>query len=167
MMSKTPKKRSLGKPKFIDSSCFYALGVIKISIQKYIERLLAYIELNNNHFILALKYFERIIKRCNYKQSSISLHKLFFVCLLASDKFLEDDVFNNSYYAQVGGMKCGDLFDLEMEFYEAIEFDLYVDEHEFEEFKKEVFSYIGFGESRVQPDILKESSLQKVGTKCA
>lgn len=40
------------------------------------------------------------------------------------------------------GIKCGDLFDLEMEFYEAIEFDLYVDEHEFEEFKKEVFEFI-------------------------
>ena len=166
-MSKTPKKRSLGKQRFIDSSSFYTAGMIKISIQKYIERLLAFIELSNNHFVLALKYFERIIKRCNYKQSSISLHKLFFVCLLAADKFLEDDVFNNSYYSQVAGMKCADLFDLEMEFYEAIEFDLYVDEHEFEAFKKEISSYIGFEESHVQPDILKESFLQKVGTKCA
>ena len=167
LMTKTPNKGFFRKAKLIESSAFYSMGLIKISLQSYIQRLLQYVELNNSHFILALKYFNRVIQKGNYKKSNISFHKLFFVCLVAADKYLEDDIFNNSYYAQVGGMKCADLFAMEMEFYEAIEFDLYVNDQEFEDFKKEIYSGISCLDSRLKSTIVKEPLVKQIATRCA
>lgn len=137
-MTKRAIKRPFGKSSIVENCAFYSQGVTRISLQSYVERVLKFIELTDSHFILALKYFERVMQKRKYKTSRISLHKLFFACILASQKFLEDDIYDNSYYAQVAGMKPNDLFELEVEFYKAIDFDLCLDEQEFEAFKKEI-----------------------------
>jgi len=51
--------------------------------------------------------------------------------MLAAIKYQEDDIHTNTYYARVGGVKGDDLFNLELEFLELIEFNLFVDEGHF------------------------------------
>jgi len=53
--------------------------------------------------------------------------------LLAAIKYQEDDVHTNTYYARVGGVKGDDLFSLELEFLELIDFNLFVDDQFFVE----------------------------------
>lgn len=120
-------------------SSFYRLCPTAISLSAYINRLSQFLTLSNEHFLVALKYFERIIRRNHYRKFKLSLHKLFFLCLMAADKYLEDDVYSNAYYAQVAGIKCGDLFEMEIEFYESIGFELYIDDQELEYFRKELY----------------------------
>ena len=136
LIDKSQRRHSSQRP--LKASNFYCIYPITISLKSYIERLLKFLELTNDHFLIALKYFERVLKKANFKRAKLSLHKLFFICLLAADKFLEDDVFENSYYSQVSGIKCSELMQMEVEFYETIEFELYVDDEEYEEFKREI-----------------------------
>lgn len=54
-----------------------------------------------------------------------------FLALLAAIKYQEDDIHTNTYYARVGGVKSDELFSLELEFLELIDFNLYIDEELF------------------------------------
>ena len=56
-----------------------------------------------------------------------------FLSLLTAIKYQEDDIHTNTYYARVGGVKGDDLFSLELEFLELIDFNLFVDDQLFAE----------------------------------
>lgn len=132
------RKSSTKKRKALDQSNFYCVSSISISLNTYIKRLLFYMELTNEHFFLALKYAERIFSQKCFKNKKLSTHKLMFACLMAACKFLEDDAYSLCFYSRVSGIKCNDLFELELEFYEAINFDLYVSEEEYKILEMEI-----------------------------
>ncbi len=164
MMDKSQRRHSTQRP--LKTSNFYCVYPTTISLKSYIERLLKFLELTNDHFLLALKYFERILKKANLKRTKLSFHKLFFLCLMSAEKFLEDDVFENLYYSQVSGIKCSDLLQMEVEFYEIIEFELYVDEEEYEEFKKEINRKESINENKRESPV-KLMDLRKEQMNCA
>lgn len=51
-----------------------------------------------------------------------------FISLIMAFKYQEDDIYTNNYYARVGGIKVDELFNLEVEFLEMLDFNLYIDE---------------------------------------
>ena len=59
----------------LKSSTFYTIRPISIPLNSYIERLRNFLEFQNNHVLLALKYYERVLKKGSYNYSKISLHK--------------------------------------------------------------------------------------------
>lgn len=54
-----------------------------------------------------------------------------FLALLTAIKYQEDDIHTNSYYARVGGVKPDDLFNMELEFMELIDYKLFVEDKVF------------------------------------
>lgn len=54
-----------------------------------------------------------------------------FLALLTAIKYQEDDIHTNSYYARVGGVKADDLFSMELEFMELIDYKLFVEDKVF------------------------------------
>lgn len=54
---------------------------------------------------------------------------------MLATKFYEDEIHKNKYYAQVAGVSGDELLDLEKEFLEILNFNLFVREKEFDELK--------------------------------
>ncbi len=50
-------------------------------------------------------------------------------------KFYEDEVHKNNYYAQVAGISCEELLNLEKEFLEILNFKLFINEQEIDGLK--------------------------------
>merc|ERR1719348_679753 len=88
-----------------------------------------------NSLVLALLYLERLRRRNPEYLASVSSADLFLVSLLVASKFLQDDgeedeVFNDDWAAS-GGMDTKELNRLELEFLSALDWRIYVDNHEF------------------------------------
>ena len=89
------------------------------------------------------------------------------MCLLAAEKYLEDDVYDNSYYSQVAGIKTNNLMELELEFYETIEFELYVNEQEFVDFQTEIHKKTDFIEKHLNNDSIEATKTLGEEVNCA
>ena len=117
-------------------SKFNGKNIPKISINDYIERIFDYCEIEQYNTISALIYIDRLNINSNIILSEYNIHRLIFICILASIKFNSDTVYDNKYYAQVAGLSTDELFELETEFYKNIHFDLYITEDEYENYLK-------------------------------
>lgn len=62
-------------------------------------------------------------------------YRIAFVSIMLATKFYEDEIHKNKYYAQVAGITCDELLDLEKEFLEILNFNLFVKERDVEDLK--------------------------------
>lgn len=53
---------------------------------------------------------------------------------MVSSKFYHDVMYNNAVFAKIAGISNSELNTLEMEFYKAIDFDLYIDSMAFKSY---------------------------------
>ncbi len=56
-------------------------------------------------------------------------------------KFHFDSYYDNSFYAQVGGLSLDELNDLELDFLKMLDYRLYVSAGEYRRYEKAVMSY--------------------------
>ena len=61
---------------------------------------------------------------------------------MVAAKFWDDYFLTNYNYGQIGGMKCGEIRMLEMEFLALLEFGLYVDDDTYNAYIKKLQSFI-------------------------
>lgn len=156
--------------KKIKSSHFYSVSNISIPLKTYVQRIIAYLSLTDEHFILSLKYFEKIMNNCNYDKKQISIHKMLFACLMAADKFLEDDPYSCSFYSKAAGIKPEELLKMEIEFYEAINFELYISEEEFSQIKEKLLGIENISDSDSDSEnksLNFQEYINKDGIECA
>jgi len=120
--------RTTSSEEISDSLFYYKRGKPTISLNDYMKRIRHFTECSNEILVISLIYLERILEKHHFNKEKMNFHKLIFLALLAAIKYQEDDIHTNTYYARVGGVKGDDLFNLELEFLELIEFNLFVDE---------------------------------------
>ena len=113
----------------------YHIDIYPINIEEYLKRLIGYLDISHNIIIVSLIYIDRLKIKFNYN----NVHKLVLVSLLISNKFLEDDVMYNNYWANCGGIPLNSLNKLEKEFLKKINYILNVNEEEFIEKYEEIF----------------------------
>ena len=110
---------------------------LSITLEKYIKRIILYSECDENTVIHALALLNKF---CNKHIEEVCLgplnvNLLFFVSFLISVKLLEDDIFNNQFYAEVCGIPQIRLNILESVFIEHLDYRLHIDIYEFNKYK--------------------------------
>ena len=55
--------------------------------------------------------------------------------LIVSIKFNDDVFFNNEFYSKVAGISCLEINNLEKEFLKMIDFNIHIEDEEFEKYK--------------------------------
>jgi hypothetical protein len=117
---------------------FDSSKIPQISLFKYVERLknLGHCETS---FLFALIYIDRIISAdSTFALTERNVHRLFFTCTIVAEKFMNDDVYFNSYYALVGGVHLREMNRLEAILLHALMWRLGVSQEEYDEKKEEL-----------------------------
>eukprot|EP00455_Lapot_gusevi_P050787 TRINITY_DN7449_c0_g3_i1.p1 TRINITY_DN7449_c0_g3~~TRINITY_DN7449_c0_g3_i1.p1 ORF type:complete len:278 (+),score=32.86 TRINITY_DN7449_c0_g3_i1:254-1087(+) len=105
---------------------FHALKPPSISIRDYLERIAKYAACSGECFVLCLVYIDRIIQNNHaFVVNSLNVHRLLITSIMLAAKFFDDQYFNNAYYAKVGGVPCGEMNSLEIEFLFMLNFNLF------------------------------------------
>ena len=114
---------------------FYSREVPSISIKDYLYRINNFSEAEDNTFILALIYIDKICEIASIILSEHNIHRILFVSILIAIKYNEDVYYDNKYYAKIAGVSSKELRKMESEYLKLIKFELYVNKNVFDKYK--------------------------------
>ena len=112
-----------------EKSIFNSVATNKISIKDYMNRIHKYGPKNKDevYLVVALVYVDKFLVSMDMRLNLFNVHRIWLVAYLLAIKFLDDDHYNNKWFASVGGIPLQELNDLEADFLHAIRFDLRLD----------------------------------------
>ena len=131
--SNSDSKTALIKP-------FISKKIPNISLFDYIERLLKYSKTFNEIIIIILIYLDTICAKNKINLNYYNIHKFILAAFISAIKFYEDDYYSLNYYAKLGGVSKKELINLEYEFLNLMEFQLFVNQELYEKYYKYLFS---------------------------
>ena len=114
---------------------FYSREVPSISIKDYLYRINNFSEAEDNTFILALIYIDKICEIASIILSEHNIHRILFISILVAIKYNEDIYYDNKYYAKIAGVPSKELKKMESEYLKLIKFELYVNKNVFDKYK--------------------------------
>ena len=104
---------------------------VRISMRDYIKRMDYYEKYNNQIYVIACIYLQRIERDHTYVVNSFTCHKLVLISLRIATKYWDDISSSNKRYASLGGISLEEMNTLEISFLRMITFDLYFTEQEY------------------------------------
>jgi len=122
---------------------FHAQKLPSISIKAYLQRFAENSKCQDNAFILALIYLDRVGDLIEgFSLDSFNVHRMILICLVLACKYNDDYYYKNSYYSKIGGVKTEEFNHLEQEFLlNYIEFSLYVDPKTYSDYYQDLVSF--------------------------
>lgn len=125
---------------------FHALRPPAISIYDYLTRVAKYSACSPECFVLSLVYIDRIIQsNPQFVVDSLNIHRLLITSIMLSAKFFDDQYYNNSYYAKVGGVSAHEMNSLEVEFLFMANFTLFVSTETYSQYYFELSNHAANG----------------------
>ena len=131
-------KNSLNYKKIIRNqrnNIFSAKEPPQISILDYLNRIKYYSQVENNTLICSLLYIDKLCTSNEIFLTELNIHRILFTAILLSLKYNEDLIYKMDYYAKIAGVSLKELKKLETEFVSKINFDLYINENDFENYR--------------------------------
>jgi len=121
---------------------FHALRPPAIELADYLNRIAKYACCSGECFVLALVYIDRIIQsNPTFVVNSLNIHRLLVTSVMLAAKFFDDQYFNNSYYAKVGGVPPVEVNSLEVEFLFMMNFTLFVTTDTYKQYYTELCNH--------------------------
>ena len=115
---------------------FSANSLPNISIKDYLIRIQNYSGIEKSTLILSLILIDRICKKSNIVLTIYNIHRVLFSSVIISIKYNEDSYYDNTFYAQIAGIKPNELKLLEYKFLELNDFNVYVKDIDYEQYEK-------------------------------
>jgi hypothetical protein len=106
-----------------------------ISLLDYLKRILCFIKLDISTIIIAMIYIDRICKEKVFL-NEYNIHRIMIIAIYIAYIYNEDVIFNSDYLSLVSGMNKNEILTLEEDFLDLIEFNLFVDNDEYEQYKQ-------------------------------
>jgi hypothetical protein len=116
-------------------SIFFSTEVPEISVLDYLYRIQNFSDAEDNTFILALIYIDKICETASIILSKNNIHRILFMSILTAIKYNEDLYYDNEYYAKIAGISTKELKKMELEYLKLIKFELYVNKSKFDKYK--------------------------------
>ncbi|XP_031104703.1 cyclin-U1-1 [Ipomoea triloba] len=131
-------------------NAFHGVRAPSISIPKYIERIYKYTNCSPSCFVVGYVYMDRLAhKYPNSLVISLNVHRLLVTCVMVASKILDDEHYNNAFFARVGGVSNAELNKLEIELLFLLDFGVSVSSQVFEcycqHLEKEILQCNGIG----------------------
>ena len=123
-------KRNINKKKFPKKTVFYCedLKIPNISIFNYIFNIYSYLHLEFSSIVLSLISINRFLDHTKDQLSKNNFYKLFITSCFLNSKNNEDHSFDCKAYANIGKISSSELILLEKEYFEMIEYKLFVND---------------------------------------
>ncbi len=117
----------------LDDDIFNSKSIPNISTYDYLLRIIEFSNIEENTLILSLIYIDKIAKI--KKITKYNIHKYLITSALIALKYNEDEIYQNHYYSQIGGINYEELMELELNFLVLIDFNVYINNETFEQYK--------------------------------
>jgi len=121
---------------------FSANSIPNITIKDYLIRIQNYSEIEESTLILAIILIDHMCKRSGVLLTHYNIHRILFSSVLVSIKFNEDSYFDNNFYSQIAGVKPNELQKLEYIFLELNDFNIFVEDIEYQQYEKHLSHYL-------------------------
>jgi len=133
---------------------FFSTEVPDIPISDYLRRIAWFYDSPKECFVLALEYIHRVTK---YNPEVVvnhnTAHRLVATCIMVATKFIDDLVFNHTFYAKVVGLPALTMSTLEQELLFMISFDLFVKPGQFKRrYKGMLHDNTGLNKVPIRPE---------------
>jgi hypothetical protein len=115
---------------------FSANSIPNITIKDYLIRIQNYSGIEKSTLILSMILIDHMCKKSNIVLTIYNIHRILFSSALISIKYNEDSYYDNTFYAQIAGIKPNELKLLEYKFLELNDFNVYVKDTEYEQYEK-------------------------------
>ena len=115
---------------------FSSMNIPNISIKDYLIRIQNYSQMEKSTLILSLILIDKMCKKSNIALTIYNIHRILFSSVLISIKYNEDSYFDNTFYAQIAGIKPNELKLLEYKFLELNDFNVYTNDYDYEQYEK-------------------------------
>ena len=115
---------------------FSANSIPNITIKDYLIRIQNYSGIEKSTLILSMILIDHMCKKSNIVLTIYNIHRILFSSVLISIKYNEDSYYDNTFYAQIAGIKPNELKLLEYIFLELNDFNVYVKDTEYEQYEK-------------------------------
>ena len=119
-----------------EKSIFSQNQIPEISLEKYLNRIKKYTEIENNTLIISLIYIDRLFQESNLILTAFNVHRILFASILLALKYNEDLIYEFYYYSKIAGISAKELSKLENEFVHLIDFNLFIEKNEFITYKE-------------------------------
>lgn len=103
-----------------------------ISVREYMDRISTYLHCTFECYVLAFALLERLEMCSSVQLSPTNIHRFMLISTRVASKYLDDQHYQNSYYAKIGGVAVDEFNHLELAFLYALAFRLYVSEDQFQ-----------------------------------
>ena len=115
---------------------FSANSIPNITIKDYLIRIQNYSGIEKSTLILSMILIDHMCKKSNIVLTIYNIHRILFSSVLISIKYNEDSYYDNTFYAQIAGIKPNELKLLEYKFLELNDFNVYVTDVEYEQYEQ-------------------------------
>jgi len=116
---------------------FNSIETCPMKIMPYLIRIANCTNCSNESLIFSLIYIDKLIaKNPRFMVTSQNVQCLVLTSIVIAVKFYDDHYYKYSFYAQVGGVSCRSLRRLEMLFLYEINFELFVDNSVYSQYRK-------------------------------
>jgi len=113
-------------------SLFDSMWIPKSTPREHLLRLSEWLQCNSSCFVVALIYIDRLrFKMPHLAVDQQSIHRLLIACSMMAARFCEELFWQNSYYANVGGISKAEVSKLEVALLKALDFRVSVTPSEF------------------------------------
>lgn len=113
---------------------FASKKVSSVTLRYYLERIKKYSKLENSTLIITLMYIDRICSLNNFILSPYNIHRILFGCFLVAIKYNEDNIYDNQFYSEVGGVSLEETNYLEYSALKLLNFNLFISEDDFSKY---------------------------------
>ncbi|KAG5244825.1 hypothetical protein OIU76_002973 [Salix suchowensis] len=105
---------------------FHGSRTPNLSIKQYIERIFKLSGCSTSCFVVAYIYISKFLRLTGGHLTSLNAHRLLITSIMVAAKFLDDECYDNAYYARIGGISTGEMNRMEMRFLFNLDFRLQV-----------------------------------------
>jgi len=96
-------------------------------------------EFGEDLLILTMMNIDKILAK-QFILNSDNVKNLLYTCMVVTQKYYEDVIFNDKNYSKIGGYKTEELINMEVEFLELLDFSLHIKEEEFIKYKAKMIN---------------------------
>lgn len=114
---------------------FSAKSIPSISLYDYLKRIQKYSQIERSTLIITLILIDHICEKAHLTLTYYNIHRVLLGAIIVSIKFNEDSIYDNNYYAEIGGVKLNELKMIETTFLLLINFNVFVIYEEYEHYK--------------------------------
>lgn len=106
----------------------------KLDIEDFIINYYKKMDFNSYLLILAMMNLDKLLSK-NFILTDTNIHKVFFICMMETQKYYEDENFTNKDYAKICGITTDELLELELEFLNYLDFNIFIKDEEYFKYK--------------------------------